>query len=180
MIKTLQLFLAFIIVLTACNDIKVKPEEKIYFSISPYIDTLVQELEHKNTGLKKAAQLNNSVDTNYTRDVNWENELSIFKEAEINKSSYHGKFDVDTTSRNGQQIITYTTEDKKIRTKYLEVTKKNGKVSSIVIRLKTDNTLYSSTQDLELIPNKGFSVEGMQNIASLSVDSFRLEGVFVK
>ncbi len=180
MIKTFQLLFAFFIVFTACNDIKVKPEEKIYFSISPYIDTLTKDLSQNGTGLKKFARLNKSVDSTFTKTVNWENELSIFKEAEINKSSYRGKFKVDSTFSNGQQIITYTTDDKKIRAKFLKLTKENGSIISIEVKLRTNNTLYTSAQDLVLIPGKSFSVDGMQNIAQLNVDSFRLEGVFVE
>lgn len=179
MIKTLHLFFVLFIVFTACSDIKVKPEEKIYFSISPFIDSLVVDLEQNKTGLKKTAYLNKSKDSSTTQKVDWGKELEIFKEAEINKSSYRGKFIVDSTLSNDQKIITYSTDDKKIRAKYLKVTSENGNISSIVIKLKTDNALYSSTQNLELTPNKGFSVEGMQNIAQLNVDSFKLIGVFV-
>lgn len=178
-IKTLQLFFVLFIVFTSCNDIKVKPEEKIYFSISPFIDSLVVDLEQNKTGLKKTAYLNKSKDSSTTQKVDWGKELEIFKEAEINKSSYRGKFIVDSTLSNDQKIITYSTDDKKIRAKYLKVTSENGNISNIVIKLKTDNALYSSTQNLELTPNKGFSVEGMQNIAQLYVDSFKLIGVFV-
>lgn len=181
MIKTLQLLFALFIVFTACNDIKVKTQEKFYFSISPYIDQLVSELEQGETGLKKTAYLNDRKDSSFSESVNWESELSIFKEAEINKSAYRDKFEVDTTVNSDQNIITYKTTDKKIRVKFLRVTKnKSGEISSIEVNLKTDNTLYSSSQNLKLIPGKGFSVEGMQNIAQVSLDWFRLDGVFVE
>lgn len=169
------------LLLSACSDIKVRPQEDIYFSISPFIDNLANELENKNAALSKQALLNGKQDSSLIQNVNWENELSIFKEAEINKTAYKGKIAVDSNvNKLGQQVLNYKTDDKKIRVKSLSVTKdQNGNIQHIEIKMATKNTLYHSVQHLELFPDRGFNVSGAQNIIQLSADTFSLEGRFI-
>lgn len=174
------IFFLFIL-FEACTDVKVIPQEKIYFSISSYIDQLSLKLDSNHVALQKSALLNGETDTSLLKQVNWIKELSIFKEGEINKSAYKGKFEVDSNViSKGEKEVTYRTSDKDIRAKLLQVRyKEDNSIAFIKIRLTSKNTLYESIQELELYPESGFSVEGYQSIIQFREDTFYLKGKFV-
>lgn len=165
----------------SCSDIEVNTNEKIHFSISPFIKQLAKELETKNVQLLKKANLNGETDSSLVQELNWEEELSIFEEAEINKSAYIGKFTIDSLFiDSGELEINYTTDDPKIRIKELKLLQNNaGKLERIEIRFLTNNSLYKSEQYLELLPKEGFHLNGTQKIMLFEADSFSLRGDFI-
>lgn len=90
--------------------------------------------------------------------INWDRELSLFSQAEINKPALREKYIVETS--NG--ITTYRTDNDKMKVQWIMIFTTGGDTTEINIHTHTENFLSRSDYMLFYFPGKGYTIEGRQ------------------
>ncbi|HXH17862.1 MAG TPA: hypothetical protein VNJ07_02175 [Chitinophagales bacterium] len=144
-----------------------------------FIDMEVKRLSVQKPMVQKMVFLNGKKEIKITGISNWENELSAFKEADINKKSFLGKYKVDSTFIGGNLLLRYSATEEKFRIRELTVQydseKKPAKITAV---MAASNVLYSSHQQLGYEAGKGYWISGKQIIRFLEQDSFAIDALF--
>jgi hypothetical protein len=174
--KKLSLAL-FVFFISSCSS---KHEEKasnaLYFDIAGYFDGEAQRLAQTNPTISKTVYVKGGKENKLTRITNWKTELAIFKDADINKASWRGEFNVNQT----ENATSYTTNNNKIATRKVEVHKIRSEVVSIKIFKETNNYLYKSTDTLVYYPDSLYEITSHQKIKLLSAKTYTISGKAIK
>lgn len=161
---------------SSCKNEELGKSKLQYFDLSGFITEESKMLSAKNPQVEKLVFLNGKTEQKLDTIGNWENELSAFREADINKRSFFGKYQSDSTIEGETISVKYSAMDEKFRTKELKIqydsTRSPVKISAAVA---TSNVLYSSHQELVYEFGKGYSISGKQVIRFLEPDSFYVE-----
>lgn len=156
----------------------VKNEEQAttqtYFSISDYFKTEAERLSKTNPNIVKTVFVNGKTEEKKLRIANWEQELSSFIDADINKASWKGSFQLTKTDTSE----TYLSQSEKIPVKKVEISLKDKKVEAIKIFLQNKNVLYSSTDSLVYLPNSFFEINKTQKIKLMDTKRYIIKGKF--
>lgn len=179
-ISGLLLCLTFLVHYSSCTkDVDIGKGKLQYFDLSGFIAEESKTLSAKNPQVQKMVFLNGKTEQKHDTIGNWENELSAFKEADINKRSFLGKYQVDSTFNGDRRLVTYAAMEEKFRTRELAIQYDSGnKPVKISAAIATSNVLYSSHQEMVYEPGKGFSISGKQVIRFIEPDSFYVEARF--
>jgi len=163
------------LVFTACNlsGPQRVPEEQ-YFDLKGYIQQEVIRLNRVKPTVDKTVTVNNQAERKQVKVASWADELTVFSDADINKSAWQGLFSV---SKN-DSVETYRSNDDKVFVKSLQVERKNKVISGIKIVLITDNYLYQSADTLSYYPDSLYEIKKQQHIKLLNPKQYRISGKF--
>lgn len=164
----------FLLILSACNQPKEK-ELKTYFDLKGYFDSEAQRLTKSKPLIKKTVARNDATETRALKDINWETELSLFAESDINKPAWKDSYKM---SKHGNKTI-YLATDKDLKTREINVTRDpQGKIKKVLIRNQTDNMLYSSAEQLVYIPDSVYEISKQQHVAIIGNNRYFINGIF--
>lgn len=167
--------LLWLVILSSCQF---KGEEKngptLYFDLSGFFKSEAARLESRKQPIDKSVGLDGKMERKKLVITNWEREFSAFIDADINKASWRGAFQVQQTD--SSKI--YTSNSEKIDVKRVEVGTKNGKISFIKIQLKNDNDLYHSNDELNYFPDSLYEIKKIQKVQLMDKQRFDVRGIF--
>ena len=174
--KRLALFMSSSLFFFACNSAgKEKQAANVhYFDLQAYFKKEEVRLKNLNPLIKKSVFVNDSSAHKSLRIADWKKELSVFTDADINKTAWLGQFKVE--KQPGMER--YTSNQEKITVKELKVMLKEGKVSGIQIILKNTNALYTSKDTLLYYPDSLYAVKKTQHIKLLAEKKYKITGLF--
>lgn len=162
-------------IFASCN---LKNDEKTntqtYFSISDYFKNEVARLSKNNQSIVKTVLVNGKSEQKKARITNWKQELSSFIDADINKASWKGSFQLIKTDTSE----TYLSQSEKIPVKKVVVLLRDKKVEAIKIFIQNKNVLYSSTDSLTYLPNNYFEINKTQQIRLMNTKRYIVNGKF--
>lgn len=141
------------------SEKKIAQRKKLYFDIPAYIESEINILQNESLMLEKTIDLNGDKETKQYMSKDF-TDLSVFKEVDLNKLSYAGKFKVDSMVTDSNNFkITYTATDAKmeIRTCIISNSAIPGR-PCFYVELQDDNRLYTTTKKLSYYPEKEFSI----------------------
>ncbi|MCG8474142.1 MAG: hypothetical protein MI784_01465 [Cytophagales bacterium] len=167
------LFLSFFALLTACVSPgrKAKKHEQ-YFDIETVIDSQIQLLDSLRPNLSKTALLNGKTEHEQLEgsQINWEHELSSFKNTNLNEPAYWGNY---RKTHLGQTITRYVLKaklpEKKFPVKWVELHyAENAKHSLRMLKARTSqkNELFELAKNYRV----NFDEQGR-------INTYLLEGV---
>ena len=145
-----------------------------YFDLKGYIEKEVTRLNQINPTVDKTVTVNNQAERKRIKVENWTDELTVFSDADINKSAWKGLFEV--TKNDSLQI--YRSNDDKVFVKSLQVERRNKEVTGITILLNTSNYLYQSTDTLRYYPDSLYEIRKQQHIKLLNPKQYLISGKF--
>lgn len=168
--------------LHACSSRAVQPKDKFqYFDLAGFINTEAARLSALQPNIDKAVFLNGKEERGTVTITDWKNELNAFRDADINKKSFLGRYAVDSLTEDGGLVIKYAALDEKFRTRELKVRfDSNNKPVKIMASVAVSNVLYSSHQHLTYEPGRGYWISGRQAVRFLEPDSFSVSARFLK
>ena len=116
--------------------------------------------------------------------TDWRKELAMFYGSDINKSSYIGKYAVDSvesSSGNGEVVISYKATDPSLKTQLMEITrqKPDYKVTLIHIINKSSNFLSTTEEELFYEPMKSYLIKSSQDVRLFGENTFAVKGDIV-
>jgi len=172
------LFYLLALLFFSCNQEKESEANKdfLYFDIKGYFDKEAQRLHRDNPTVLKSVGVNKNFERKTLKIGDWETELSIFSNADINKTAWKGSFKITTV----QNVLLYTASEQKIPVKTVLVKKENNKVKEIKIIIHNKNILYYSSDTLIYIPDSLYQVNKQQKIRFFKNKSYQISGKLIK
>lgn len=171
--RIISFFGLLILGLAAC-----KPEiKKInFFDLSGYITKEAGRLQALNKPILKTVEHNGGApETKRITIHDWNAELSLFKNSDINKPAWASSYSVQGDS----SLTIYVAKDTTLKTRKLLIKRENGKVKWIVIYNHTPkNLLYDSFERLTYFPDSLYMIEKKQSVRVLGTNRYRITGLF--
>ncbi|MFQ5446281.1 MAG: hypothetical protein ACE5FF_05050, partial [Saprospiraceae bacterium] len=110
-------------------------------------------------------------------DIDFEQELKPFSEADINRPAWTDKYTIDSLfdESNALTKLTYTAIDPKLKTKRVEIDFESNSVSKVFIENSTASAVAKTRQLLTYEPGTGYSIQSTQKVVLTSDDTFFVE-----
>ncbi|WEK20321.1 MAG: hypothetical protein P0Y49_04100 [Candidatus Pedobacter colombiensis] len=164
-----------VLIFYSCNPAAKNQNDTLnYFDIKGYFEKEALRLNKNNPLLTKTVVVNGAAETRKIHIPDWKKELSIFSDAEINRSAWKGLF--GTTKNNEQEL--YTSDNEKVPVKEVLITKRNGRVYGIRILVKNTNMLYNSADTLSYYPDSLYQINKKQHIKLMAAKNYSITGKF--
>jgi hypothetical protein len=168
--------LVLAVFLTACAapEKERKGAKAAYFDLKGYFNKEAAALNNRQPLVNKRVMVNDKAEDKQVKISNWEKELSVFIDADINKAAWDGEF----SSKSSESGITYTANSDKVPVKKVQVLRANGVVSGIIITIHNSNYLYSSSDTLSYYPDSLYKIRKSQEIKLMSPKRYEITGKF--
>lgn len=182
-LSKLLFFLCFTIYVSACNVPTIKETNRTqttFFDLKGFFQDEAKYLKEKGTKIQKTIQHNQIKETQIITPKDWEKELLLFSESDLNKPSWKDKYLLDSTDRgNGLTLLHYKATDESLSIQVLDVELKGTDVHSILIVKKVSNQVYESQQHLTYIPRKSYSIKKSQDVTLFDKDDYSIEAKYI-
>lgn len=176
------LLLSYAVLIVACTKNSTQNDSRIvtYFDLKTYFENEIQELNQNQKSVKKTVVYNNKKELHRFSNMNWEKELAIFKESDINKAAWKNSYTKDTILKNNLRTIEYKAKESSLAIRYVSITEDltNQKLTNITIRSINRNNLYNSFQVLNYKPGISYSIIGNQKVRLLKETTYSVLGQF--
>jgi hypothetical protein len=166
-------FSLLVVFLAAC---KPDTKETNFFDLKGYFTKEAARLQKQNKPVFKTVEHNGVVESKKVNIVDWNAELILFKESDINKPAWSSSYDVTSDS----SITIYKAKDADLRTKELIIKRANGKVKWILVYNHVKNMLYETHEKLSYFPDSLYLIEKMQAVRILGINRYRVKGSFAQ
>ena len=166
----LTLFLGLLFSVS-CTPEEVLLENRPFFDLKSFFESEIEKL-NQTKEIKKIisykGQLEEKVLT--ASDINFNEELQIFMNSDINRTAWLDKYTVDTTfnAQGGIDKLDYTTTDPKLKTKSLIINFREGEPYSVAIRNQTGSFFSNTDQYLFYESEKKYRIENSQKLILFS------------
>ena len=157
-------YLLFLLILCSCyaEELQEEMSEDPFFDLASYIDNQVDSLQRAGGTVTKTISLNGTTETKELDDLNYANDLRVFRESEINKPAWVDKYTVDRQESDGLLTRTYTATDSSMQTRKLTVVSRNDTPISVDILKHTGTVLSNGRHHLTYRPTSGYRLRTMQ------------------
>ena len=175
MIKNLALvILAFS--LAACQQKEINKKQIEYVDLQGYFSAEAKRLNSKKPTVLKTVGINQKSEKKLLeKTIDWEKELSVFKEADINKPAFKGMYHI---GRMPNKTV-YTALNKKNLVQRIEVDwGLSKKPIGIRIFQLTKNMIYRAADTLNYYPDSAYSIHKKQEVRVLGTTVYTIDGKF--
>lgn len=155
---------------------------QMFFSVPKFVADQTQLLHQQATQLDKQLHINQQKEQQHIAQPNWEKELALFANTDINKAAWRESYQKDSSfvSKDSLWHIDYTAQDPHLRTQKISIQGHQQHLRSLSIHNQVNNLFYSLDERLTYQPNKGYQIVSIQKIVLLKADTLRLDAQFVK
>lgn len=130
-----------------------------FFDLRGYIASETDRLSAAKTKVEKTIKLNGASETKQIEDINFVNDLRLFREADINKPAWFDKYKTDEETLSAGHIITnYLALDSNLIVRRLTVEEDQGATTKIEIERQTGTVLSDGHHLLTYEPARGYDV----------------------
>ena len=162
-----------------CGSTESKKFEGPFFDLAAYMQQEIDALQENGTPLEKTITLNDETETQLVEDINYSQELSLFRNADINKPAWIEKYEVDTEELPEYRLRTiYTATDSTLMTQQLTIIQQGAEVDAIRIVRKTGSVLSNGHQELIYRPGEFYRIVAHQEARVGGTLSSVIEGRF--
>jgi len=175
--NSLKIFgLALVVAYTSC-----KPEnlqegaQKEYFDLKAYFKKNIALLKKQNKPITKTVIHNGATETKQVKISNWETELGMFAESDINKPAWKGSY----AKQDSAGATVYKALDEGLKTRKIVIDKNaGGDIKRIYIYNEVNNALYKATEELSFYPDSIYSINKHQKVTLLGANTYNITGNF--
>ncbi|UBM60572.1 hypothetical protein LAG90_07950 [Marinilongibacter aquaticus] len=165
MLRKLSLILAFSVFLAACQSDSAK-KVSVFFDLTAFSEKVAENMKQLNPKVKKHNFINENDEETSLSTVNWDRELELLKQADINKAAFETSY---TIEEKGKELIYTLKPDADLRVKQLHIEKdEHNEVSRVHATLGSENYLYHSGKDVEFEFQderlKAYHIKGWQKL----------------
>ncbi len=167
------------IVLTAClpacrPDVKESGGALKYFDINGYFTKDIARLNKLNKPVLKTVTHNTVSESKTVHINNWELELSLFKDADINRPAWKNSYTV--IDEDG--LVIYRAKYPELKMREMLIKKDKEKIKWILIYNKTPkNILYQTTEKLSYFPDSLYVIDKVQKVRLMGSNFYEIKGV---
>ncbi|MFT5646945.1 MAG: hypothetical protein ACI976_001631 [Aureispira sp.] len=171
------------IYVSACNVPTIQEtnrQQTTFFDLKGFFKEEAKYLKEQGVKIQKTIQHNQTKETQTALPKDWEKELLLFSESDLNKPSWKDKYVLDSTDRgNGLTLLHYKAIDENLSIQVLDVELKGEAVHSVLIVKKIANQVYESQQHLTYIPRKSYSIKKSQEVTLFDKDDYTIEAKYI-
>ncbi|WP_339750848.1 hypothetical protein [Algoriphagus aquimarinus] len=176
------LFLSLIGLFSCVNESANSLETLPYFDLKGFIESKTQEVN--GVEVVKDSQIKgekNQTTVIYTTE-DWKEELKIFTDADINRTSLLQSYETTTSD---DMLSHELLPNSKGNVKYIKVTYFEDEVSSVSIKIAEENMFYTSTTVAEIYMNKStklvdhYTIGTTQKIWFVDANDMKIQGKIV-
>lgn len=162
-------------VFMACQAPPAQPQKGLYPDIKGYFKQEIKRLGKENPRVEKRVHLNKQNETQTLAGINWEEELALFMESDINKPAFKGLYKL---KKEGNEHI-YVALEAGLKTREIKITyTPAGKIARIAISNHIKNNLYTSDEFLEYLPDSVYQIVKRQAVLILGTNNYWILGKF--
>jgi hypothetical protein len=152
---------------------------------TPYLDTrllferIARHFTEGHYSLTKTLVFGDSSCTQQLKNANWESELQPFKELDLRKNAYKGRFDVKSQINADSNLsITYKSNDRHSDLRLVTVTlnPQDSTLLNLKAYFETRNNLYSASKMLAFYRDSLLTVKGIQKVKLGNTFSYSIYG----
>ncbi len=180
--KFIVIFLFIAIGSTSCEELANQslPNDVVFFDLKAFMTQEINRLNSQKPTVKKTTGVNGQTETKTLQLKDFQTELKIFQEADINKLAWIDKYQADSVFVGNQLLsIAYTAMENKLTTKELKVDFKDGVVSKIHVATKASSIVTDVEKQLIYEPDIRYSILSKQNTTGSSPNEVKVEGEFL-
>lgn len=171
--RQINLFVFSIIFLSSCVGKTDKTTQELsYYDIKGFFETEIKKLSKTNPEVKKTVYHNKNEEVKILKITDWSQELNLFVESDINKSSWKKSYKIDSLPN---QLI-YTSKDDNLRTKKITIDFKNNKPVKFSIKNISTNYLYTTSEDLTFYVDSLYDIVKDQRVLLLGGNHYKITG----
>lgn len=165
-----------VLLLGACKPAapKTPVQSPAYFELKSYISKEAARLQKLSPLVNKTVIVDQRPEQKQLRITDWKRELSVFSDADINKTAWLGAFKRTKTP----ELESYVCTDEKIPVKLLEIVYRKGRINRVRIQISNTNSLYTSSDTLLYYPDSMYQVKKTQHITLLNQKRYEVKGLF--
>ena len=146
-----------------------------YFDIKGYFDKNIAQLKKQQHTITKIVVHNGTAESKTVEISNWDTELALFTESDINKPAWKGSY----TKLDSAGTVTYTANSTDLRTRRIVICKtEDGHVNQLSIYNEINNALYKTSETLNYYPDSGYTIEKYQKVKLLGANTYKITGKF--
>lgn len=164
----------FIFIISGCmtKENKEVKQQASYFDLKGYFSNMAQQLHKSNPTVDKSVAKNELTEAKKLKINNWEQELALFIEADINKPAWKDSYRKDSTATK----ITYTSKDPDLKTQKIEISLEKGIPVKFSISTTVANLLYHTAEQLEFYPDSAYSISKHQKVVLIGENDYLIKG----
>jgi len=174
----MRIVILLVLLLTACTETENTIQSKQYYDLAGTLNEHISRLESKHPQVEKTVVIKDKQDKIVTSDIDWNKELELFLQTDLNKQSYQSAY----TIQKEENVISYQLKaGEKMPVKQLIVKlDAKGLPQHIEAEMYAKNYLYESekklTADFESNHLKRYQITGYQQLFIGSKKTFSIEG----
>jgi len=168
----LLLLLCLITLLPSCKPDNIQDGKATYFDLKGYFNTDIKRLSKLNHPILKSVTHNDVTETKRVIINNWELELNLFIQSDINKPAWQNSYTVENTGN----AIFYRAKTPDLKTRFIAINKNGNKIKWILIYNYTKNMLYQTSETLSYFPDSVYIIKKYQKVRVLKANRYLIKG----
>ncbi|WP_044201095.1 hypothetical protein [Flammeovirga sp. OC4] len=166
---------------------KIQDTEEVYnFDLTSVVDSAVKDLSRTSPAVEKKVLYDGQEDKVASSTINWEDELEVFEDADINKPILKNSYQKSIQNKpDGGTLTRFEASGPRELVRWMEIEKdSDGELLKIAFKMLTDNSLYATEKEGQLVFSEGqklksYAIEGIQTIVFLGDKHYSIEGNLV-
>jgi hypothetical protein len=169
-------FAFLVLSLAACQQKEISNKQIEYIDLQRFFSAEASRLNGLKPTFTKTVCINGKKESKVlNKSIDWQKELSVFKEADINKPAFKGMYQIRTLPNK----TIYTSNSKNAPVKRIEVEFGDAKKpTGVRIFQLTKNMIYQSTDTLSYYPDSVYSIHKKQVVRILGTTVYSINGKF--
>ncbi|WP_257670621.1 hypothetical protein [Parapedobacter tibetensis] len=157
------------------DDVQVANHVKPYFSLEDYFQQEASRLQQLAPSISKMVSKNGETESHDIQIDNWESELALFIDSDINKAAWQSSYKIDSTMTS----LVYTSLDPELRTEQITVEKgDDGTIKHIGVSNRIKNMLYQTDEQLDYYPDSLYRITKQQHVRIIGESNYLVAGTF--
>lgn len=143
-----------------------------YFSLENYFSAEIERLSALNNPVRKTVVINGESESQTLHIPNWNHELDLFLEADINKAAWRDSYAIDST----ENALVYEALEPDLKTRKIKIKKgPKGEVTQIEIENEVSNWIYRSKEWLNYVPDSVYEIRKQQDIRIVGTNEYHVK-----
>lgn len=174
------------LILSSCIDRDAPNQPNVYYDVAGFVKRQIADLSAQKPLVSKTVLVNEERSQQTTHDINWNRELELFTQADINKPALRNSYLVTRPDSMTYQYTLKKSEERlTVRLLRVQLDPTTRQPRRIEAALQTNNPLYSSERHLllDIGPAAGrqwgvarYKLWGFQELSFFDKNTFLVEG----
>ena len=140
----------------------VQDSEKPFYDLKTFIGEEANRLNQEKVIYVKTISIDGEEERIEIESINWQKELEIFSQSDINRKDWFHKYSIDSTKNEESLTIEYEANSPKLKIRLLRIQLEDSLVKKIEIRKYVKSLVNTSEEFLTYYPEKGYLLNRKQ------------------